>query len=228
MPVGLIGGGLAVGGIGSAVAASKQSSAAKKAAKVASDTSLQVAEQNNALAREIYGENKTTLAPWQQMGMDAVPGVNAMLDLLPGGSGDAMGFDNYKRSTGYGARLNEGLNAVRGGFSGQGTLQSGAALKGINNYAQDYASNEFGNYVNSLLPRLNALTGTRNLGFNAAGAQTGVATNYSGQVQSNNQIAGDAVANAALYRANNTQSPFGNALSMMGGGLFGLGARQWR
>lgn len=215
--------GLGAAGIGSAIAGSKQASAAKKAANVASDTSLQVARENNDLAKFIYGENKGTLAPWQTMGLDAAPRVNAMLDLLPGGAGVNMGFDAYKRSTGYDARLGEGLNAIRGSFSGNGTLQSGAALKGLMRYGQDYASNEFGNYVNSLTPRLNSLTGTRDLGFNAAGAQTGVATNYSGQIMANNQNAADTKINAALYRANNATSPVGNALSLLGGGLFGMG-----
>lgn len=215
--------GLAAAGAGSVISASKQAKAAKKAANVASDTSLQVAREDNELAKFIYGENKATLAPWQTMGLDAAPRINAMLDLLPGGAGAKMGFDAYKGSTGYDARLQEGMDAIRGSFSGNGTLQSGAALKGLVRYGQDYASNEFGNYVNSLMPRLNSLTGTRDLGFNAAGAQTGVATNYSGQVMANNQNAADTKINAALYKAQNTTSPFGNALSLVGGGLFGMG-----
>lgn len=225
MPPAVIAGvGLAAAGAGSAIAASKQSKAAKKAAQVASDTSLAVAEKNNALAREIYGENKAVLAPWQQQGLGATTQINDMLKLLPGGSGENMGFDAYKRSSGYDARLDQGMDAIRGGFSGAGTLQSGAALKGMMRYGQDYATNERNAYVQQLLPRLNAFENIRNIGFNAAGAQTGVATNYSGNVQANNLTAADAVSNAALYRANNTQSPFGNALSMVGGGLFGFGS----
>lgn len=215
--------GLAAAAGGSIISSSKQAKAAKKAANVASDTSLQVARENNDLAKFIYGENKATLAPWQEAGLAAAPRVNAMLDLLPGGSGVNMGFDAYKGSTGYDARLQEGMDAIRGSFSGNGTLQSGAALRGLARYGQDYASNEFGNYVNSLMPRLNSLTGTRDLGFNAAGAQTGVATNYSGQVMANNQNAADTKINAALYKAQNATSPLGNALSLVGGGMFGMG-----
>lgn len=215
--------GLAAAGAGSAISASKQAKAAKQASQTAADTSIEVADKNNALAREIYGENKLTLAPWQTAGLEAQPQINAMLRLLPGGDQAGMGFDTYKRSTGYDARLKQGLDTIRGGFSGAGVLRSGAALKSAMRYGQDYASGEFGNYINSLMPRLNALTGTRDLGFNAAGAQAGVATNYSGQVMNNNQVAGDAVSNAALYRAANTQSPWGNALSMIGGGMVGWG-----
>lgn len=226
MPPAVIAGvGLAAAGAGSAIAASKQSSAAKKAAQVASDTSLEVAEKNNALTREIYGENKEVLRPWQTMGLDATGSINAMLGLLPGGAGENMGFDAYKRSSAYDDRLGTGLDAIRGGFSGSGTLQSGAALKNLMEYGQEFASNERVNYTNSLMPRLNALEGIRNLGFNAAGAQTGVATNFAQTTAAQNQNAADTVANAALYRAANKTSPIGNALSMFGGGLLQYGMR---
>lgn len=217
--------GLGASALGGAISASKQSSAAKKAAQVASDTSLAVAEKNNAFSREIYDENKAVLAPWQAQGLDATDDISALLSYLPGGAGENLGFDAYKRSSGYDARLGEGLDAVRGGFSGAGTLQSGAALKALVRYGQDYASSERNNYVNLLTPCLNALEGIRNLGFNAAGAQTGIATNFAQTTAAQNQNAADTVANAALYRAQNTTSPFGNALSMIGGGLYGYGAR---
>lgn len=226
MPPAVIAGvGLAASGIGTAVAASSANKAAKQAAQTASDTSLAVAEKNNALTREIYGENKATLAPWQAMGLDATGGINAMLGLLPGGAGENMGFDAYKRSSAYDDRLGTGLDAVRGGYSGAGTLQSGAALKSLMEYGQEFASNERVNYTNSLMPRLNALEGIRNLGFNAAGAQTGVATNFAQTTAAQNQNAADTVANAALYRAANKTSPIGNALSMFGGGLLQYGMR---
>lgn len=215
--------GLGAAAIGGAVSASKQSKAAKKAAQTASDAQVQVADKNNALAREIYGENKQTLAPWQEAGLTANSEINQLLRYLPGGDLENMGFDAYKSSSAYQDRLDQGLAAVRGGFSGQGTLQSGAALKGLQEYGQTFASNERVNYLNSLMPRLNALEGQRNTGFNAAGAQAGVATNYAGMTQANNQNAADAVSNAALYRAQNSTSGIGNALSVLGGGLFSYG-----
>jgi len=223
MPVGAIVGGSAIAAGGSALAASKQSKAAKKAAQTASDAQVQVADRNNALAREIYGENKQTLAPWQQSGLAANSEINQLLRYLPGGDLENIGFDAYKTSSAYDDRLQQGMDAVRGGFSGQGTLQSGAALKALQEHGQTFASNERVNYLNSLMPRLNALEGQRNTGFNAAGAQAGVATNYAGMTQANNQNAADAVSNAALYRAQNSTSGIGNALSVLGGGLFSYG-----
>lgn len=277
--------GIGAAGIGSAVSASKQSSAAKKAAQVASDTSLEVADRNNALTRELYDENKSALAPWQRMGLDAAPQINAILQYLPdgsqgpdmgyldgqrramddysglmkfmpGGESETMGFDAYKRGAGYQGRMGAALDAVRGGFSGAGTLQSGAALKGLSDRASMFASDEYGkylggitaslgaansrvgqyssligndlayksNYINSMMPRLNALEGMRNLGFNAVGAQAGLSTNFGQSTAAQNQTAADTVANAALYRASNAQSPVGNALSLIGGGMYGFGA----
>jgi hypothetical protein len=219
--------GLGVAGVGAAVSAGKQSSAAKQAAQTVSDTSVQTTQMNNDLAREIYGENKATLAPWQQQGQDATGSINSLLELLPGGSGVNMGFDAYKNSTGYNERLKAGGELINGNYAGNGVFNSGARGKALTKYGQDYASGEFGNYVNSLTPRLNALIGTRDLGYNAAAAQTGVASNFSGQVQANNSQNADTLSNAALYKASNTSSPFGSFLSTMGGGLYGYGSGRY-
>jgi len=76
--------GLGVAGIGSALGARSQSKAAGKAA----DTSAQVARENNALAREIYGKNEGYLNPYVQRGNKAGDAINAMLGL--GGGPEPM------------------------------------------------------------------------------------------------------------------------------------------
>ena len=59
------------------------SSKANKAAKYAADQSLQVAQENNALAREFYGKNEGYLKPAIQRGETAGQYLNAFLG-LPG------------------------------------------------------------------------------------------------------------------------------------------------
>jgi hypothetical protein len=53
-------------------------------------------------------------------------------------------------SPGYEARFNQGLQARERGAAGRGSLLSGGTLKALNRYGQDYASNEYGNYVKQL------------------------------------------------------------------------------
>jgi hypothetical protein len=78
LPIGAAIGGSAIVGVGGAVLSS---SAQKKAANKAADTSLQASQENNALYREIYGQNKALLTPYSNMGLAA---GNALTDLLLG------------------------------------------------------------------------------------------------------------------------------------------------
>lgn len=77
MPIGAVVGATAVGVGGSVLGANAQ----KKAANKAADTSLQVAETNNALQRDIYGQNQSALSPYMQRGNAAGDQINALLGL---------------------------------------------------------------------------------------------------------------------------------------------------
>lgn len=275
--------GLGAAGIGSALGGSSANKAASKAA----DVSLQVAQENNALAKDIYGQNKASLTPYMQRGNAAGDAINALLGLggvsqpaqalptqqpttpnalsqfSPYGAYGADGlydpvmsqfignkfpgvfgqinqqpyntgvnganvpapapqspqnyqtaFDNYRNSTGYQFRLKEGMNALNSGYAGAGMIKSGAAMKAAQDYGQNIASNEFGNY-------LNALGNQQGVGLSGASALAGVGQNYVNTISANNNSAGSAAANAALIKGQN--NPFANALGMIGGGILGLG-----
>lgn len=63
--------------------------ATKKATDKAADTSLQTAQMNNALALNIYNQNRSALAPFMQRGNAAGDQLNAMLGLGGGFSNGA-------------------------------------------------------------------------------------------------------------------------------------------
>ncbi len=115
-------------------------------------------------------------------------------------------FANYRNSTGYKFRLGEGMNAINSGYAGRGVLQSGAAMKAINDYGQNMASAEFGNY-------LNALGNQQALGFSATSAQAGVGQNYANNIGSIAMQNGANQANAALASSQN----WANTLGSVGG-----------
>ena len=116
------------------------------------------------------------------------------------------GFDIFRNSTGYKFRLGEGLDAVNSGYAGSGLLQSGAALRGINEYGQNFASNEFGNY-------LNALGSQQAVGAGSASSLAGVGQNFAGTVIGSNNLNTQNQIGAQLGR----QNPFANALGAFGG-----------
>lgn len=75
---------LAVAGAAASIGGSiAGASATKKAANKASDTSLAVARENNALASNIYSQNKNVLSPYIQTGNAAMGQINALLGLAP-------------------------------------------------------------------------------------------------------------------------------------------------
>lgn len=123
-------------------------------------------------------------------------------------------FDTFRNSTGYQFRLGEGLDAVNSAYAGIGGLQSGAALRGIAEYGQNFASNEFGNY-------LNALGAQQATGAGAASSLAGVGQNFAGTVIGANNLNTQNQINAQVSRGNN--NVLGGALGLIGGGLFGFG-----
>ena len=267
----------AAAAIGGAVLSSK---AQKKAANQASQAATDNTAANNALARDIYGQNKATLAPFVNTGTNASSAINALLGLggqgpqvgpydTPGYGGPVNGqpnylggalgqfggnfnggairyednqygatngytpgdqmmttnvntappqvnpqqqyqnaFDNYKNSTGYQFRVNEGGRALDNSYASRGVGQSGAAAKAALQYGQNIASGEFGNY-------LNALQGQQGVGLSAAGAQAGVSTNFVNQTTANNNSGASALANAAIAKGNAT----GQMWSGIAGGI---------
>jgi hypothetical protein len=266
--------GLALGAaaLGAGASAISGNKASKRAARTSQDTTA----SNNALARDIYGQNRQTLSPFVNRGNVAGNQINALLGLggsqemggpaqvspnamtqfggyspagyadagMPYGIGDGfvstgtmdggminatgntMGqmptqtsqqaqnaaFDNFRNSTGYQFRLGEGLDAVGSTYAGIGGLQSGAALRGITDYGQNFASNEFANYAN-------LLGNQQAVGAGGASALAGVGQNFAGTVIGSNNLNAQNQMNAQLGR----QNPLANMLGTVGGGFLGMG-----
>jgi hypothetical protein len=152
-----------------------------------------------------FGQNEGRMLPSQQMQAAPTGGVSSQ-------DAARAAFDQFRNSTGYQFRLGEGMNAVNSGYAGAGTIKSGAAMKAATEYGQNFASNEFANYAN-------LLNNQAGKGLSAASAQAGVSQNLGNNLANIQMQQGENLANAALSKTN----PFGNALSMLGGGLLKLG-----
>ncbi|CAB4137448.1 hypothetical protein UFOVP319_34 [uncultured Caudovirales phage] len=122
-------------------------------------------------------------------------------------------FNNYRNSTGYQFRLNEGQRALGSNFAARGLSNSGAAARSLSGFNQNMASGEFGNYMNQL-------AGIQNMGLGAGSAQAGVGQNFVNTVSANNNSAGTAAANAALLRGNATAGMWGGIAGGIGN-IFG-------
>jgi hypothetical protein len=106
---------------------------------------------------------------------------------------------------GYQFRLGEGMKGIDRQVGAMGLRNSGAALKALQRYGQDYASNEFGNVFN----RLSGAAGT---GQSATNAGAAYGANTANQIGSLYSGLGNARGAAAISGAN----AIGGALNQVG------------
>lgn len=114
--------------------------------------------------------------------------------------------EDLENEPGYQFRMNEGMRGVEGGAAARGGLLSGAALKAIQKYGQNFASNEYQNaYARDSADKTNIynrLAGIVNTGQGATN-QISNAAGQMGQSVSNNLIgAGNAQASGQIGAAN--------------------------
>ena len=173
-------------------------------------------EQYGQYHYSTYGQNEGRVVPTTG-GTPGTPGTD-------GSAAAQAAFDQYRKSTGYDFRVNQGMNAVNSGYAGRGAIKSGAAMKAINDYGQGMASQEFGNY-------LNALGNQQSLGMSAGSALAGVGQNYANSLGNVYMQNGANQANSAIYKAQTVAKgiggvtdAFGNALGLNNGILASQGA----
>jgi hypothetical protein len=119
----LIAGATAIGG------AAIQAGAARDAAAASNNAARRSLEEQ----RRQYDLTRADQEPWRQFGQNAL-----------GNLSDPN--KNFQASPDYQFRLSRGLEGVTQNRAVNGLLQSGSALKGLNDYAAGSASQEFGNW----------------------------------------------------------------------------------
>lgn len=127
------------------------------------------------------------------------------------------GWNTFYNSPAYQVPLAEGLKGVNTKYAAMGALESGAAMKAINDYAAGHAASALGTYMDDLYRQ-------EALGMSASSALAGVGQNLVSQVSANNNAAGSAAGNAALIggqaSANNWNN-VGTAIGTAAGGIAG-------
>jgi len=194
--------------------------AAKKASKAQVDAAreAQAANERN-LQKQIDLQE-----PFRQGGLTA---QNKIMELLGvGGNANAadygsmaksFGNDQFQQDPGYAFRQAEGMKALERSAAARGSLLSGSALKGIQRFGQDLASQEYQNAFNRYQiersARLNPLQSLMGAGQSATNTMTS-ATGTAGANEQNN------IMNAGAARA----SGYVGAANAWGGGLNAIGS----
>jgi hypothetical protein len=191
-------GGAALGYLGNQSAARTQADAANRSAD------LQAVALDKQLALQ---------EPYRQAGLT---GQNRLMELLGlGGNAGAADYGRYGRDfsmtdyqadPGYAFRLKEGMKLLGHQAAGRGGLVSGGTMKGLQDYAQNSASQEYGNafnrYQTNRANQLQALGNLMSSGQAAASNQAGNTGNYATNAGNAYMAAGNAAAAGQLGAAN--------------------------
>ena len=200
------------------------------AAKDAANTTSEAARYAVDVQKGIYDQARADQAPWREAGVGALGQLTT--GTAPGGALiRPFAMSDYQADPGYAFRQSEGIKALDRSASARGGLGGGAALKAVNRYGQDYASNEYGNAYNrygtnqnNAYNRLASMTG---LGQTANTALQNAGSDYGTKVGNlTMQAAGDQ-GTAQLLAGQGRNSAYAGLGNQLGkvtwGNLFGYG-----
>jgi hypothetical protein len=169
-------------------AASSRSASKTQAGAVAqaSEVQKEISDQQVALQREMYEKTRADQAPYRTAGYNALAEMQRTAGNVPGAF--KFGAGDYTADPGYAFRLAEGRKALASKARARGGLVSGQTLKGMQDYAQESASQEFGNAYNRALTGYNTDVARENQLYNRQAALSGIgqtSTNLVGQAGQN-------------------------------------------
>lgn len=219
MPVAaVIAGGAILGAGASIYSANKSSKAIQQGA--AQDAALQ-REQNAEAARQ-YDQDRADLSPFREAGYTS-------LAQLTKGTQDGGEFNrnftlaDFQQDPGYQFRQSEGMKGLDRSASARSGVLSGGALKALDRYNQDYASNEYGaaytRYNNDTTQRYNRLASIAGVGQTATNTGIQSGQSYIGGLQqgvNNLTASNDAAANARASSYTAAGNAIGGAVGNIG------------
>lgn len=193
-------------------------------ARSAAGTQADAANRAADLHKQQFDKQMELQDPFRQAGLT---GQNRLMEMLGlGGDTGAAGYGKYARDfsmadyqadPGYAFRLKAGTDALRHQAAARGGLISGGTLKGMQDYAQGAASQEYGNafnrYQTNRANQLQPLGSLMSSGQAAASNQAGQAGQYGVNAGNMMMQAGQAIGAGQLGMANTLAGGLGTAAS---------------
>jgi len=169
-----------IGALGARSAARTQATAARDAAQV---------QQN------MFDTTNEYFAPYREAGESAL-----------GTYVDQVGTD-FTKTPGYQFGLDQGLSAIEGSAAARGNLMSGSTLQRLQEHGQDYATNQYDNW-------LNRVGGLMTTGQASAGQQAALGQNNANQQGNYLTQGANASAAGTVGAVNNLNQGVNNALGI--------------
>lgn len=124
---------------------------------------------------------------------------------------------DYQADPGFQFRLDQGMKALERSGAARGMSLSGAQMRGVQDYAQGSASQEYGNaynrFMNNRSQQFNQLASVAGLGQTANGQLGGMAMNTAGVMGNNMLGAGNAQAANAIAQGNTWSNAINTGLN---------------
>ncbi len=187
----------------SAIAAIGSAAIGASASRRASKAQTKSADRQIDLQEDVYNDQKELFSPFREAGVNALAAFQSELGL-----GEAPeGYQGFKAAPGYQHRLKEGLDAVQAGVGARHGLNSGASLKALTEYGQNYASAEYGKH-------LNRLAGLTDMGQSSSAMTASAANNYASGASNALANMGNAQAAGAIGVGNALNQGIANGIGL--------------
>lgn len=179
--------------------------------KDAANTQANAARDANSTQLQMYNQTREDQQPWRQAGQ------NALGQMQDPSFQKNFSMSDFQQDPGYQFRMQEGQKAIENAASRRGMGNSGATMKALTRYGQDFSTGEYNNVYNRFnadqdrrYNRLSALAGVGQ----TANSQVGQAgQNYANQASGNLMGAGNAAAAGQIGQANAFNSAIGQGLN---------------
>ena len=188
---------------GAVIGASASRSAAKSQERAAAEST--------AAQERMYAKQVELQEPFRKVGVNALP------ELVAASKYEPFTMAKYQADPGYGFRLREGMKALERSAAARGGLLSGATLRGVQEYGQDLASQEYTNAFNRYqverAARLNPLQSLAGMSQSSANTLTNAAGQLGQNVGANLMAGGAARASGYVGAANALTGAIGQGLN---------------
>jgi hypothetical protein len=219
--------GMAIAAGVSAAASLAGGAMASNAAKKASRAQERAAQDATAAQERMFQRQTELQEPFRQGGLTAQQEIMQLLGIGGdktaagyGSMGKAFGTDQFQQDPGYAFRQSEGMKALERSAAARGNLLSGSAMKGIQRFGQDLASQEYQNAFNRYQversAKLNPLQSLMGSGQSATNVLTGAAGQMGQNEASNIYNAGQARASGYIGQGNALNTALGQVAGIAG------------
>ena len=208
-------GGAAISAGAGLIGSSQSTKAQVAASEKASDTTLQATRESIAAQERQFDKSLAIQAPWLQAGKEALGTLQEKITAGPG---------EFETSPGYEFRKAEGEKAIERSAAARGGLLSGATGKALTRFGQDYATQDYDNFLRRYYEGLTPLQSLAGVGQSTAaqtaGASRNLGTNIGNallqsgaQVSQNQLTAGQAQAAGQINTANVITGNIGSGIN---------------